>query len=318
MRMQFESAKDFIMSKARKRAELADYLEEVVLPELVAYGEDKTWGFKRLIALLRAKPAPAKADVDNFKRVLLHYTSVLKWAGLEVQADDLAAGADLLEGRAKDFLRSLPLADQLARLVLYYQNGGLPRTADRLRGIESLVRDKDYHNAARLAGYWLKDLEHLMDRPGHDRARRVGQLLQRVIALEPQQEGRAKDFLRQVAVTNLPGFEAFYRAYVEAALWSSDTEDGTPLDQIDAEIEDRTQAAMRRDCQKFYEANRHLMDDPSQGGHDFWLTRNGHGTGFWDRDNLPEDVGEVLTQAAQAFGEVNLEYDAEQHVIYEL
>jgi hypothetical protein len=243
MRMQFESAKDFIRSKARKRAELADYLEEVVLPELAAYGEDKTWGFKRLIPLLRVKPAPAKADVDNFKRVLQHYISVLMWAGLEVQAEDLAAGADLLdEGRVKE----------------------------------------------------------------------------RVKVLVPQQEGRAKDFLRQVAAVNLPGFEAFYRAYIEAALWSSNTEDGTALDQIDAELEDTTQAAMRRDCQRFYAANQHLMNDPAQGGHDFWLTRNHHGTGFWDRDNLPEDVGEALTQAAHAFGEVNLDYDPERNIIYQM
>lgn len=26
--------------------------------------------------------------------------------------------------------------------------------------------------------------------------------------------------------------------------------------------------------------------DAERFGHDFWLTRNGHGTGFWDRDEL--------------------------------
>jgi len=40
---------------------------------------------------------------------------------------------------------------------------------------------------------------------------------------------------------------------------------------------------------------------PGQGGHDFWLTRNGHGAGFWDRG--AGDVGDRLTVAAHAWGE---------------
>lgn len=35
-------------------------------------------------------------------------------------------------------------------------------------------------------------------------------------------------------------------------------------------------------------------------GHDIWLTQNHHGAGFWDRDWLPEGVGERLTEAAQS------------------
>lgn len=42
----------------------------------------------------------------------------------------------------------------------------------------------------------------------------------------------------------------------------------------------------------------------SQFGHDFWLTRNGHGAGFWDRGL--GDFGEHLTKWAKTFGEVSL------------
>lgn len=38
-----------------------------------------------------------------------------------------------------------------------------------------------------------------------------------------------------------------------------------------------------------------------QHGHDFALTRNHHGAGFWDRGY--GDVGDRLTEAAQAYGE---------------
>ena len=36
-------------------------------------------------------------------------------------------------------------------------------------------------------------------------------------------------------------------------------------------------------------------------GHDFWLTRNRHGAGFWDR-GYPEAIGKALTDAAHAEG----------------
>ena len=48
-------------------------------------------------------------------------------------------------------------------------------------------------------------------------------------------------------------------------------------------------------------------------GHDFWLTRNGHGAGFWDR-GLGE-AGKKLTDAAHAFGECNL-YLGDDDVIH--
>lgn len=40
-------------------------------------------------------------------------------------------------------------------------------------------------------------------------------------------------------------------------------------------------------------------------GRDFWYTRNGHGSGFWDGD-WPEPYATTLTEAAEAFGEVDV------------
>lgn len=48
-------------------------------------------------------------------------------------------------------------------------------------------------------------------------------------------------------------------------------------------------------------------------GHDFWLTRNGHGTGFWDR-GLGE-LGKRLTEASKAFGTIDL-YLGEDELVY--
>ena len=49
-------------------------------------------------------------------------------------------------------------------------------------------------------------------------------------------------------------------------------------------------------------------------GHDYWLTRNGHGTGFWDRD-LPGDLGRILTDEAHADGEAYLYVNEEAGLV---
>ena len=49
-------------------------------------------------------------------------------------------------------------------------------------------------------------------------------------------------------------------------------------------------------------ANLKIGDLTDLAGHDFWLTRNGHGAGFWDGD-YPESEETILTDAARTFGE---------------
>lgn len=43
-------------------------------------------------------------------------------------------------------------------------------------------------------------------------------------------------------------------------------------------------------------------------GHDFALTRNGHGAGFWDRadEGLPKALGDALTAVCHGMGECDL------------
>lgn len=99
--------------------------------------------------------------------------------------------------------------------------------------------------------------------------------------------------------------------YVECALWSSshmEDEDSTPVpfDEVDAEISDETMAQMREEVRQFVDANNDdlLTMDNEQIGHDFWLTRNHHGAGFWDR-GLGEK-GDRLTKSAQTWGACDL------------
>ncbi len=101
--------------------------------------------------------------------------------------------------------------------------------------------------------------------------------------------------------------DAFTNAYIEAALWAECDDDGTPFDNR-YEIAPGTLAAMIADCERFQQENSvdlYACDlSAASAGHDFWLTRNGHGAGFWDRGD--EAVYGRLTETAHAYGEVSL------------
>jgi hypothetical protein len=132
--------------------------------------------------------------------------------------------------------------------------------------------------------------------------------------------------------------DTFTRAYVECALWSSmdesDDSGGEPLDaNYDvSDIAPETLAEMIRECQDFQASfgdhvdrgrTREMTDgtgERSYAGHHFWLTRNGHGAGFWDggweaeylplKESDPESgyatVGDYLTAMSKPYGEFNL------------
>jgi hypothetical protein len=115
--------------------------------------------------------------------------------------------------------------------------------------------------------------------------------------------------------------DSFTVAYIEAALWSSNDDSdpetgGEPLDK-NYDFTDLAPEALEKivaDCVSFQSDNQELIDaadyqvrdysKDEMAGHDFWLTRNGHGAGFWDR-GLGE-IGQKLTAAAHTFGECNL------------
>ncbi len=107
--------------------------------------------------------------------------------------------------------------------------------------------------------------------------------------------------------------DEFTLAYLEAALWASNDDEGLPLDAR-YEIENFSQDAIKKakaDCERFQSENADDIRDASynfagysdgeMAGHDFFLTRCGHGAGFWDREL--GDIGDRLTQAAKEFGE---------------
>lgn len=120
--------------------------------------------------------------------------------------------------------------------------------------------------------------------------------------------------------------DPFTRGYLVCALWSSndesDDQGGDPIDQnygVEGIAKDSL-LAMIEECRTFQTDNAETLAAAygveiqtewgvrpypiDYAGHDFWLTRNHHGAGFWDR--CLGAIGDALTAAAEKTGEAYL------------
>ncbi len=110
----------------------------------------------------------------------------------------------------------------------------------------------------------------------------------------------------------------FLKGYFEAAewLWGEDID----RDKVTRGWTRATRSKMERDCKKFQKENardlqlyvlccKHNRDHDigELAGRDFFLSRNGHGAGFFDRGDDP--VFDQLQKAAKAYGQTDFYYD---------
>jgi hypothetical protein len=111
----------------------------------------------------------------------------------------------------------------------------------------------------------------------------------------------------------------FITGYIKAATFYSDDNDGDPLtanfspDFSPDDLPLETTLALTLDCIHFTTDMGATLHDAfirvdgynhEKAGIDFWLTRNGHGSGFWDRKL--GNIGEELTSYAHTYGERHL------------
>ena len=117
-----------------------------------------------------------------------------------------------------------------------------------------------------------------------------------------------------------------------ALLWSETDNNGEPLDSGDYKVSESLKARVMADWDSFreqaeaqgFDAERDCarMLHPDCDGsawnaaaHDFILTRNGHGTGFWDSGRWHKPWAARLTLLAESFGELHC-YVGDDGAIY--
>ena len=115
-----------------------------------------------------------------------------------------------------------------------------------------------------------------------------------------------------------------------ALLWSSSDDEGNGLDNYDPS--ESLTAKVTADWEDFREQaelmgfnpDEHIvmMLHPGNEGdawnavaHDFILTRNGHGSGFWDSGRWEKPWGDRLTDLADSFGEIECFYDPDSDTV---
>ncbi len=117
----------------------------------------------------------------------------------------------------------------------------------------------------------------------------------------------------------------FAKGYVEAMFFTNGDTGNEKNENLlnDLGVEKLTREAVKdiaKDCDAFLgkimsdgcfarqwldRANEATGYSDSRAGHDFWFTRQGHGTGFWDRGAtvLPLEIGKAFDTIAKDFGE---------------
>ena len=110
----------------------------------------------------------------------------------------------------------------------------------------------------------------------------------------------------------------------QTLLWSSTDDDGNSLDSGDYEVSQELRDQLEREYQEFidslpdgFNAEDYFTgsgDTTEQLAHDYILTRNRHGAGFWDGD-WGREVGDLLTKLAQSRPEIE-PYVGDDGLIY--
>lgn len=125
--------------------------------------------------------------------------------------------------------------------------------------------------------------------------------------------------------------EGFVQGYVECVLWTdedngkedaeSNGKDWEDLDWSSENIAGQSTDRIEKVCRDFVIDNwedlcvyEGLGRSSDYIGHDFALSRSGHGTGFWDRG--AGDLGDRLHKAAKVYGESSLYFGQDWRIYY--
>ena len=117
-------------------------------------------------------------------------------------------------------------------------------------------------------------------------------------------------------------FEAlpeFTKGYVEALFFTNGDTGADDEDKLNrlgtARLTAEALRSIRATCAAFEQTHADLLTaayehpgyGPREAGRDLWFTRQGHGTGCWDRRRIPRPLSDALTAAAKALKDCEIE-----------
>jgi hypothetical protein len=108
--------------------------------------------------------------------------------------------------------------------------------------------------------------------------------------------------------------DAILSSYFESALWTDEDNLAEDVGEDAAksftvfDFSDETKAKSKEDITKFMEKAGQYLNDVTDEmiGHDFWLTRNHHGAGFWDRKEIDYEIGDKISEICHEFRELHV------------
>ena len=112
--------------------------------------------------------------------------------------------------------------------------------------------------------------------------------------------------------------QSFINAYLEAI---SFTDMGPDDECYEADFSDDLIQRATIDCLYWISSNACYLYSENfkapykQAAHDLWLTRNGHGAGFWDRGDLYGPYADMFTTSSEAMRECSV-YLGDDGLVY--
>ncbi len=203
-----------------------------------------------------------------------------------------------------------PLLDEIEQSVQQKIASGQP---SRLVFYVRLTPDEEFQfQGSTVYSYKVVGIEEGRNSPTHEAKKPKRSFVQEFVRTV---ERRMPSKIMSESYYNL---DEFTSGYLQAALWSSvDPDTGEPLDGLYT-VADITEAGLDMaifECDHFQSQAAEaamkagappsfgITERPHKAGVDFWLTRNGHGAGFWDGD---WEWGEELTNLAKSYLPVHL------------
>lgn len=96
--------------------------------------------------------------------------------------------------------------------------------------------------------------------------------------------------------------EKIVAGYISCALWLQGLDDRKVREEDVARVRNIVETFLSNPkVQDAFDKSNYSFN-PAQFGYDLYLTRNGHGQGFWDYDYCNEEQGDLLTVVSKLFG----------------